>query len=281
MAKLKLLREDFAWTAIKYVFLTALLFIVIFPIFWLIISAFKFERQIVTFPPTVFGTAYTFENFVRIFNTIPIANYLINTVIFAVGSTFFALIFDSMAGYAFARLHFRGKDVLFIIILLSMMVPFQVIMIPLFLQVHFLGILNTYPGLIIPRTTMAFGIFMMRSYFSQLPKDLEEAARIDGLSEFGIYFRVMLPLVKPGIMTLGIFYLMTHWNDLLYPMMMTSSPRMRTLAAGLAMFVGERATLFFGAQLAGAVISIIPLLILYVFFQKYFVASVASSGLKD
>lgn len=277
----KFSREDIFWGIIKYVTLGILLFFVIAPILWLFLGSFKLEKEILSYPPTFFGSKYTWKSYERIFSTIPMADYLKNTVIFALGTTSLALLFDSLAGYAFARLQFRGKNVLFIVVLLTMMVPFQVTMIPLFLESHFLGILNTYQGLIMPKMTTAFGIFMMRSYFAQLPKDLEEAARIDGLHEIGIFFRIMLPLVKPGLMTLGIFHLMNSWNDLLYPLMMTNSVKMRTLSAGLALFVGERATIYYGPQLAGAVISIAPLLILYIFFQKYFVASVASTGLKD
>ena len=265
---------------IKYVSLGILLVIVVFPLVWLFAGSVKLEKEILSYPPTVFGSKMSFKSFERIFSNIPMAIYLKNTVIFSVTSTVIALLFDSMSGYAFARLNFKGKDILFVAILLTMMVPFQVIMIPLFLESHFLGTLNTYRGLIFPKMTTAFGIFMMRSYFSQLPKDLEEAARVDGLHEIGIFFRIMVPLVKPALMTLGIFHLMMNWNDLLYPLMMTSDVKMRTLTAGLALFVGERATTYYGPQLAGAVISIIPLLVLYIFFQKYFVASVAATGIK-
>lgn len=265
---------------LKYAILLLLMGIVLFPLLWLFLGSVKLEKEILQYPPTLFGTKISWKNFQRIFTTIPMGNYLKNTVIFAGFSTGFALLFDSMSGYAFARLRFRGKNVIFICILLTMMVPFQVMMIPLFLESHFLGLLNTYPGLILPKLTTAFGIFMMRSYFAALPKELEEAARVDGVSEIGIFFRIMLPLVKPGLMTLGIFHLMNNWNDLLYPLMMTSETNMRTLSAGLALFVGEHATLYYGPQLAGAVISILPLLILYIFFQKYFVSSVVSSGIK-
>lgn len=279
--KMKFTRENTILGLIKYIMLGLLIVIVLFPLVWLFAGAFKVEKQILSYPPTIIGTKHTLKSFARIFQSIPMEVYLKNTIIFSVSSTSLALLFDSLAGYAFARLKFRGKDFLFIATLLTMMVPFQVMMIPLFLESHFLGILNTYRGLILPKMTTAFGIFMMRSYFTQLPKDLEEAARVDGLNEAGIFFKVMLPLVKPGLLTLGIFHLMNSWNDLLYPLMMTSDVKMRTLSAGLALFVGERATTYYGPQLAGAVISIVPLLLLYIFFQKYFIASVATSGIKD
>lgn len=268
-------------TILKYILMIGLFIIVLAPLIWLVLSSFKTEKEIIGFPPTILGTSYTLKSFVRIFSNIPFATYIKNTVIFAGGSTLLAVTFDSMAGYAFARLKFRGKNLLFMLVLLTMMVPFQVMMIPLFLESNYLGMLNTYQGLILPKATTAFGIFMMRSYFAALPRDLEEAARMDGLSEWGIFWKIMLPLVKPGVLTLAIFHLMTNWNDLLYPLMMTSSTNMRTLASGLALFVGEHATTYYGPQLAGALLSVVPLLILYVFFQKYFIASAATSGMKD
>ena len=265
---------------VSILILFSVFIIVLFPIIWLFSGSVKIERQILQYPPTLFGTKLTMKNFIRIFTTIPMGRYLKNTVIFAVGSTVCAVLFDSMSGYAFARLHFKGKNFIFICVLLTMMVPFQVMMIPLFLESNYLGLLNTYPGLILPKMTTAFGIFMMRAYFSELPKELEEAARVDSANELTIFFRIMLPLVKPGLMTLGIFHLMNNWNDLLYPLMMTSDTDMRTLSAGLALFVGEHATLYYGPQLAGAVICIMPLLILYIFFQKYFVKGIMIGSIK-
>lgn len=279
--KTRLMKQKFLFGTVKYLTLTIMIIVVLFPFIWLFAGAVKLEKEILSYPPTVFGTKFTWKSFQRIVDSIPIGIYLKNTIIFATGSTLISLLFDAMSGYAFARLQFKGKNIIFIAVLFTMMVPFQVMMIPLFLESHFLGLLNTYLGLILPKATTAFGIFMMRAYFTQLPAELEEAARVDGLNEIGIFFKIMLPLVKPGLMTLGIFYLMTYWNDLLYPLMMTSNVKMRTLSAGLALFVGERATTYYGPQLAGAVISIVPLVILYMIFQKYFVASVATTGIKS
>lgn len=193
------------------------------------------------------------------------ASYIKNTVIFA-GSTILAVLFDSLTGYAFARLDFKGKDLLFMLVLLAMMVPFQVDDSAVS-GIEPAGVLDTYGGLILPKEYLAFGIFMMRSYFAALPKDLEEAARVDGMSEFGIFAKIMFPLVIPGVLTLAIFHLMQNWNDLLYPLMMTSSTRMVTLSAGLA-FVGEHATTYYGPQLAGALLSVLPLLVIYIFSRN-------------
>jgi multiple sugar transport system permease protein len=256
------------------------LFIIAFPFLWLIISSFKYEKDIISFPPRIFADNYTLNNYIKVWSTIPLLDYIKNTVIFAGGTVSTSIFFDSLAGYAFARMNFKGKSVLFYFILLTMMIPFQVFMIPLFIQVNLLGLLDTYAGLIIPRMTTAFGIFMMRSFFVTLPASLEEAARIDGLSEFGIFWKIMLPLSKPTLLSLAIFTLMNSWNDLLYPLILTSSSKMRTLPAGLALFTGQNIS-FYGPVMAGTVISMLPLLIIYIFAQKYFVQGTAMSGMKE
>ncbi|MGJ0995307.1 carbohydrate ABC transporter permease [Enterococcus casseliflavus] len=256
------------------------LFIIAFPFLWLIISSFKYEKDIISFPPRIFADEYTLDNYIKVWSTIPLLDYIKNTVIFAGGTVITSIFFDSLAGYAFARMNFKGKSVLFYFILLTMMIPFQVFMIPLFIQVNLLGLLDTYAGLIIPRMTTAFGIFMMRSFFVTLPASLEEAARIDGLNEFGIFWKIMLPLSKPTLLSLAIFTLMNSWNDLLYPLILTSSSKMRTLPAGLALFTGQNIS-FYGPVMAGTVISMLPLLIIYIFAQKNFVQGTAMSGMKE
>ncbi|MCI1882173.1 MAG: carbohydrate ABC transporter permease [Sporolactobacillus sp.] len=254
--------------------------IVLFPFIWLLISSFKYEKDIINYPPKIFATHYTFENYFKVWSTIPMFSYIKNTVIFAGGTMVISLLFDSMSGYAFARMNFRGKNVLFYFILLTMMIPFQVFMIPLFIEINKFNLLDTYAGLIIPRATTAFGIFMMRSFFVTMPKDLEDAARIDGLNEFGIYRRIMMPLAKPSLMALAIFTLMNNWNDLLYPLILTNTTNMRTLPAGLALFSGQHIS-FYGPVMAGAVISMLPLFIIYIFAQKYFVQGTVMSGMKE
>ena len=195
------------------------------------------------------------------------------------GTTIPSVFLNALAGYAFARLEFKGKNVLFIMTLATMMIPFQVIMVPLFMEVYKMGMYDTYAGLIIPKLASAMSVFMMRAAFTTLPKELEEAARIDGISEFGLFWKVMLPLVKPTMVTLIILGVNGAWNDLLWPLLITSSTDMRTLTNGLALFVGEN-TIQYGAAFAGAFISILPMFILYLVGQKYFVEGTATSGLK-
>jgi len=256
-----------------------LLIVVLHPFLWLILSTFKNESDIIQYPPTFFAGMYTFMQYMKVWKSIPLLNFIWNTVIYAGSVVVISSIVDSMAGYAFARIKFRFRDQLFVVILISMMIPSQVLMIPLFLEEHKLGILNTYAGLILPKTADAFGIFLMRSFFVSLPKELEEAARIDGLDEFRILFKIMLPLCVPGMLTCAVFNFVGSWNDLLYPLMMTSSTEMRTLSAGLAISVGDR-TIEYGPTLAASLISLIPLILIYIFGQKYFVQSFATAGIK-
>ncbi|HCK4007227.1 TPA: carbohydrate ABC transporter permease [Enterococcus faecium] len=265
---------------IRTISMLVILLVIAFPFLWLIISSFKHEKDIISFPSRIFADSYTLDNYIKVWTTIPLLDYIKNTVIFAGGTVITSVFFDSLAGYAFARMRFKGKSVLFYFVLLTMMIPFQVFMIPLFIEVNLLGMLDTYAGLIIPRMTTAFGIFMMRSFFITLPDSLEEAARIDGLSEFNIFLKIMLPLSKPTLLSLGIFTLMNSWNDLLYPLILTSSSKMRTLPAGLALFTGQNIS-FYGPVMAGTVISMLPLLVVYIFAQKYFVQGTAMSGMKE
>ncbi len=262
-----------------FLLLTVLALLVVVPILWLLLSAFKQESEIVSYPPTFWPNAFTLDNFVNVGKRIKIGTYLLNSVIYAVGTTTLAVIVNSLAGYAYARYEFRWKNICFLVTLATMMIPFQVIMVPSFLVVYRMGMYNTYWGLIIPRVAVAVSIFMMRAAFTGLPKELEDAARIDGVSEFGIFWRIMLPQVKPAVICLVVLSINGSWNDLLWPMLVASSTNMRTLANGLALFVGEF-TVQFGAAFAGALISLAPMLLLYLFGQKYFVQGMASSGLK-
>lgn len=257
-------------------FLAAL---VLLPIIWLIFSAFKTEKEIISWPPTFFPMTFTLQNFADVQDRINIIKYIWNSVIYAGVTTGLALIVNSMAGYAYAFYDFKYKTILFLFTLATMMVPFQVIMVPLFLVVFKMGMYNTYYGLIIPRVAVAGSIFMMRAAFSGIPKELAEAARIDGVSEFGIFWRIMIPQVKPALITLLILSINGSWNDLLWPMIVTSSTEMRTLANGLALFIGQN-TIEYGAAFAGALISLLPMFVLYLFGQKYFVEGMAGTGLK-
>lgn len=263
------------------IFLTALVAItVLLPILWLLVSSFKNDREVIAYPPTFFPIKWTIQQYINVGNSIDVLSLTKNTMIFAGGVTILSVMFDSMAGYAFARMNFKGKDLLFSIILVTMMVPFQVVMTPLYIEVYKLNLLDTYAGLIFPRATSAFGIYLMRSFFSSLPKSLEESGRIDGMSEFRIFWSIMLPLCKPALLSLAIFHFMNNWNDLLYPLMLTSSASMATLSSGLATLVGSK-VIELGPTLAATMISLAPLLIIYFSGQKYFIEGISTTGSKE
>jgi multiple sugar transport system permease protein len=261
------------------IILLVLAFFLLTPVIWMILSAFKSDVEIVAWPPSFWPQVFTMKNLAIVQKRIEIFEYVKNSTIYAVGTTIPTVFVNSLAGYAFARLRFKGKNVLFILFLATMMIPFQVVMVPLFLEVYFLGWLNTYAGLILPRIASAFWIFLSRSAFANLPKELEDAGRVDGLTEFGIYFRIMLPLVKPAMITVVLLSISGCWNDLLWPMIIANASSMRTLSNGLALFVGDWTTEY-GPAFFGAMVSMVPMLVLYIFGQRYFVAGQVTSGIK-
>lgn len=260
--------------------LTFIMLIILLPLIWLLVSSFKSDADVIKWPPVFLPTEWLTAQYKYVLKVLPVGKMLFNTIVFAGSVTIISLFFDSMAAYAFSRMRFKGRKLIFGIILLTMMIPFQVIMIPLYMEEYKMGILNTHLGLILPRTASAYGIFMLTSFFGGIPKSLDEAAKIDGMSDWKIYWKIILPLAKPAWVTLGIYHFMNNWNDLLYPMMLTSSSEMRTLSAGLAILVGSN-SIKYGPTLAATVISIAPLLVLFLFGQKFFMEGIATSGMKE
>ncbi len=263
-----------------YIVMILIMAVVLLPLIWLLVSSFKSDAEVIKWPPHFFPQEWVTDQYRYVLKTIPVLRMLCNTVVFAGSVTVISLFFDSMSAYAFGRMRFRGKNLLFAVMLLTMMVPFQVVMIPLYLEEFKFGILNTYAGLILPRAASAYGIYMLTSFFAGIPKELDEAARIDGMKERQIYARIIVPLAKPALVTLGIYHFMNNWNDLLYPMMLTSSVDMRTLSAGLAILVGSN-SIKFGPTLAATVISVAPLLVLFLFGQRFFMEGIATQGMKE
>lgn len=268
------------WTVVTLVVLGLIALAIVFPFVWMVFTSFKPEAQIAQYPPKLFTDTWTLENYQNVWSRIPFARLFLNSIVMAGGVTIISLLLDSMAAYALSRLEFPGRDAIFIVILIALMLPFQVMFIPLYVVVHDLGLLDSYSGLIVPRATNAFGIFMLRQFFMTLPKELDEAARIDGASEFGIYWRIILPLSGPALATLAVFHFMYNWNDFLWPLLITSSTEMRTLPAGLALFVGQH-VVEYGVVMAGAVLTLLPLLIAFLFAQRYFIQGIAMTGIKD
>jgi multiple sugar transport system permease protein len=269
-----------AGTVVTLVVLCVFALMIVFPFIWMLFTSLKPESEIAVFPPRLLPQTWTFENYENVWTRIPFARLFLNSIVFAGGVTIISLLLDSMSAYALARLDFPSRTVIFYAILIALMLPFQVMFIPLFVTVHDLNLLNSYGGLVIPRATNAFGIFMLRQFFLTLPRELDEAARIDGCSEFSIYWRIILPLSGPAIATLAVFHFMYNWNDFLWPLLITSSLEMRTLPAGLALFVGSH-VIEYGVVMAGAILALLPLLIAFLFAQRYFIQGIAMTGIKD
>ncbi|WP_082861398.1 carbohydrate ABC transporter permease [Fictibacillus phosphorivorans] len=253
--------------------------IMIIPFLWMLSTSIKDQGATMTLPPQFIPDTITFTNYAEVAESFPIWKFLFNSFFVAVTSTLGQLLLCSMAAYAFSRLHFRGRDTLFLIYLATLMVPMQVTMTPQFILMKYLGWLDTYQGLILPGLFNAFGTFLLRQFFLGIPKSLEEAAFIDGASHFRVFFQIILPLSKPALATLAIFSFMQSWNNFLWPLIIVSNQELMTLPLGLSILQGRWAT-DWNLLMAGVVISVIPILAVYLFAQKYFIKGITLSGIK-
>jgi multiple sugar transport system permease protein len=249
------------------------------PIIWMLLASFRTVPDLTSYPPTLLPHAWTLANYTQVFKELPFLHLYRNTLLYAGTVTISSLLLDSMAAYALARLRFKGSSVVFVAIIILLMLPFQVTLVPLYVLMHNLGLVNTLPGLIIPRLSNAFGIFFMRQFFLGLPRDLEDAARIDGASEWRIFRQVIAPLAKPALLALGLFYFQGNWNDLIWPLIMTSNARDGTLPAGLSLFNGQH-NINYGVVMAGSVLTLLPVILLFLVVQKSFVQGIATTGTK-
>lgn len=253
--------------------------VMVMPFLWMITTSLKTLPESMRVPPTLLPTEWKFENYASVFNKIDFIRYYMNTIWMTVGRTIGQLVLCSLAAYGFARLRFPGKEIIFLGILSVLMVPSQVVMIPSFVLMRELGWIDTFYALIVPGIFSAFGTFLLRQFFMSLPKDLDEAAKIDGASLFGIYWRIYLPLSKAALVSLAIFTMLASWNDLLWPLIMTNSEEMRVLTIGISSFQGQYAT-DYTLLMAGALMATAPMIILFIFFQRYFIEGIALSGIK-
>lgn len=254
--------------------------VMILPFVWMIATSLKSDADIFRYPTDLLPHDPTLTGYRDVWSRIPFGRFFVNSVIFAGGVTLISLLLDSMTAFALARLRFRGRELCFWVILATLMVPFQITLIPLFVTVFEFGWLDTYQGLIVPRATNAFGIFLLRQFFVTLPRDLDDAARLDGASDFRVYWQIALPLSKPALATLAVFHFMYNWNDFLWPLVITSSTEMRTLPAGLTLFMGSY-VIEHAVLMAGAVISLLPLALAFILAQRYFVRGVVMTGIKE
>ncbi|WP_033374374.1 carbohydrate ABC transporter permease [Spirulina subsalsa] len=274
------IQRQFWGTVRTYLLLSGIAIAMLFPLLWLVSTAFKSPTEpIFGFPPPLIPQNPTLRNFQIVWETYPFATYLLNSVVVAVLTVALNLLFCSLAAYPLARLEFKGRDFIFALIVSTIMIPFQIVMIPLFILTVQLGLRNTYLGIIFPSIASAFGIFLLRQAFQGVPKELEEAARIDGTSELGIWWHVMIPAVRPALVTLAIFVFIGSWSDFLWPLIVIDQPDYYTLPLGVATLAGTF-SLDWRLMAAGSVISIVPVLLVFVFAQRYIIPTDAGSGVK-
>lgn len=263
-----------------YTLLSGIAIAMLLPLLWLISTAFKSPGEdIFQFPPRLIPAQPTIANFITVWQTNPFGQYLFNSAIVAALTVALNLLFCSLAAYPLARLNFRGRDALFALVVATILIPFQIVMIPLYVLAVQLDLRNSYLGLLFPAIASAFGIFLLRQAFQAVPKELEEAARMDGCSELEIWWCVMLPSIRPALVTLAIFVFIGSWSDFLWPLLILDRPEYYTLPLGVAKLAGAF-SLDWRIIAAGSVISIAPILLFFLVMQRYIVPTEAGSGVK-
>lgn len=272
--------KHFKWGyLIVYLILIMGIVITILPFVWMVLTSLKGQSEAVRVPPVIFPEVFRFENYLNVFDKLPFAKMYLNTITSAIVTVAVQLLLCSMAAYAFGRIKFPGRNLIFGILLAVLMVPSSFFILPQYLIVQNMGLLNTIPALFIPNLFSAFGTFLLRQFFMALPDELEDAARLDGCNHFMIYARIMLPLIRSGLVALGILTLRFAWNDLMWPLIVNTSTEKMTLSAGLSFMQGQYAT-DYPTMMAGAVMAVLPLLVMFAIFQKQFIEGVAMSGIK-
>ena len=250
------------------------------PLLWMVSASLMPAGEANAFPPPVVPSQPTFEHYISLFTRMNLARYLLNSALLATAITLISLVINSMAGYAFAKFRFRGREPLFKLLISSLVIPAQVTMLPLFLLLNAMGAINSYAGVIIPGMASIFGIFLIRQFAMSIPDSLIEAARIDGASDFRIYWMVILPLCKPVLMTLGVFTFMGAWNDFLWPLIVMTDDTMYTLPVALANLSLEHVQ-DTELMMAGSVLTVLPVLILFAAVQRHYISGLMAGSVKE
>ncbi|EAG4838575.1 carbohydrate ABC transporter permease [Listeria monocytogenes] len=253
-------------------------FFMILPFIWMVLSSLKTDAEILKIPPTIWPETFTLDNFTKLFTEMDFAIYLKNTLIIVFFS-FFGLFLNAMAGYGFAKFKFKGKNKLFYLVLATMMIPGQVTMIPVYLLLNAAGLTNTMTGIVLPGLVGAFGIFLFRQFMSTISDDLLEAARLDGASEFYIFWRIVIPISRPVLAVQGILTFIAGWNSFLWPLIIANDEKFYTLSVGLQLLKGQYGSNY-ALQMAGATFMVIPIILIFMKFQKYILKGFNVSGMK-
>ena len=270
-------RRPNGYTILAYVLLSAGAVLMVFPFAWMLLSSFKDAREVLS--PAILPSRFTLASYVEVLTRTAFPRWFLNSLIVAVLNTASVLFFCALVGYVLARMRFPGKNVIFIAILSTLMVPTEMLVIPWFVMSAQFGWVDTYWGLLFPGLIPGFGVFLMRQFFQTLPRDLFDAGRIDGVSEFGLFLRIGLPLVGPGLAALGIFAFIGNWNAFLWPLIVAQSASMRTVPVGIALFSGEAGSAWH-LIMATSSMAIIPVLIVFIIFQRQIIEGVVLTGVK-
>jgi len=264
---------------IMYAILLLIAVLAVFPFYWMLVGSFMSPVELFATVPRLWPSSFDTSTYQRIFQLVPMARYFLNSVVVAVSTTAVAVVICSAAGYCFARLTFFGKGVIFALIIGALMVPYQSTIVPLFVMFANWSLLNSYLGIILPGVVSVFGVFLMTQFFQTLPKEMREAAIVDGAGELRIFARIYLPLARPAVATLGLFVFLDAWDALLWPMIVAPNPDMRTVQVGLA-FIRQSAPVQ-NQVMAAIVLAVIPVLIAFLVAQKQFIAGIAAGAVKE
>ncbi len=262
-----------------YVILLLGCVITLAPFVWMLLTSVKTQVEAVSIPPSILPRNWNFNSYLTLSDKLPFWKMYGNTVLTAIAIVIGQLTLCSLAGYSFGRIKYPGRDILFVLCLAVLMIPSSFLILPQYLTIQKMGLLNTLRAIFLPNLFSAFGTFLMRQFFMAIPQELEDAARIDGCGHGRIFVQIMVPLVKPGLVSLGVLTLRFAWNNLMWPMIVNTSPDKMTLAAGLSYLQGQYLT-DYPSIMAGALLSIIPLIIIYAIFQKQFIEGIALTGIK-
>lgn len=271
-------RSKIGLTAV-YILLVICSAFMLLPFLWMLSASLKLDKDVFTFPIQWIPRNPRWANYQDIWTTIPLAAFIRNTVKLTLIVTFLQLFTSSFAAYAFSKLSFKGRDMLFLGYVATIAMPWQVYMVPQFVMMSKMGLNNTHLAIILLQAFSAFGVFMMKQFYTSVPTELCEAARVDGMTEYGIYFRIMLPLSKPALSTLTIFTFVNTWNDFLGPYIYLTRNNLKTIAIGLRMFISQYSQEH-GLIMAASVVTLIPVVVVFLSLQKYFVQGIANTGLK-
>ncbi|GAB6932987.1 carbohydrate ABC transporter permease [Calditerricola satsumensis] len=268
------------WKGLEYLALGLVALIFVFPFVWMVLTAFKSPREVMRFPPQWLPETWQWENFVHAWASGPFLTYLANSAFVALAILVLQLVTGIPAAYALARYRFRGKKVFFGMTLAALMLPPQITFLPVFLQLSRWDLLNTYWALILPYATSAFGIFLLRQAFLQVPEEVIEAARLDQASEWQIIWKIMVPMARPVLVTFGLFSFIYHWNDYFWPLVMTNQEHIRTLPVGVAMLKESEGGVSWNLVMAGNVMLVLPILLLFFVAQRQIIRAFVYSGIK-